>query len=95
MFVITPSSQVRKIITILSVVGEFPFSSIGLLGNRNYIYNQIYKHIYVNDYELPETNEIIRCQLFQLSGKAELKTIRFHKSGLQVLKHLDPAAYQS
>ena len=95
MFVITPSSQVRKIIIILSVVGEFPFSSIGLLGNRNYIYNQIYKHIYVNDYELPETNEIIRCQLFQLSGKAELKTIRFHKSGLQVLKHLDPAAYQS
>ena len=95
MFIITSSSQVRKMITILSVVGEFPFSAIGLLGNRNYIYNQIYKHIYVDDYELPDTDEIVRCQLFHLSGKAELKTIRFHKSGLQVLKRLDAAAYQS
>lgn len=95
MFVITPSSQVNKLITILSVVGEFPFSAIGLLGNRNYIYNQIYKHIHVDDYSFSESDEIIRCQLFQLSGRTELKTIRFHKSGLQVLKHLNAAAYQS
>ena len=95
MFVITPSSQVNKLIIILSVVGEFPFSAIGLLGNRNYIYNQIYKHIHVDDYSFSESDEIIRCQLFQLSGRAELKTIRFHKSGLQVLKHLNAAAYQS
>ena len=41
MFVITTSSQVSKMIEILSIVGEFPFSAIRMLGKRNYIYNQM------------------------------------------------------
>lgn len=95
MFVITTGSQVSKMIEILSIVGEFPFTAIGMLGKRNYIYNQIYKHIHVNDYSVPGAAEIIRCQLFQLSGRGALKTIRFHKSGLQVLEQWNKAAYLS
>lgn len=95
MFVITTGSQVSKMIEILSIVGEFPFSAIRMLGKRNYIYNQIYKHIHVNDYSVPGAAEIIRCQLFQLSGRGALKTIRFHKSGLQVLEQWNKAAYLS
>ena len=95
MFVITSGSQVSKMIEILSIVGEFPFSAIRMLGKRNYIYNQIYKHIHVNDYSVPGAAEIIRCQLFQLSGRGALKTIRFHKSGLQVLEQWNKAAYLS
>ena len=94
MFRITPSSQVTKLITILAVVGEFPFDARGLLGSERYFNNLIYKHTKADDYALPNTDTIIHCQLFQLSGRANLKSIRFHKSGLQILKHLDLAAYQ-
>ena len=94
MFRITPSSQVNKLLTILSVVGEFPFDSRGLLGSEGYFNNLIYKHTRPDDYSFSNSDIIIHGQLFQLAGKAELKTIRFHKTGLPILKHLNPIAYQ-
>ena len=94
MFRITPRSQVNKLLTILSVVGEFPFDSRGLLGSEGYFNNLIYKHTRPDDYTFSKSDKIIHGQLFQLAGKAELKSIRFHKTGLPILKHLDPIAYQ-
>ena len=94
MFRITPSSQVNKLLTILSVVGEFPFDSRGLIGSEGYFNNLIYKHTRPDDYSFSNSDIIIHGQLFQLAGKAELKTIRFHKTGLPILKHLNPIAYQ-
>ena len=94
MFRITPSSQVNKLLTILSVVGEFPFDSRGLIGSEGYFNNLIYKHTRPDDYAFSNSDKIIHGQLFQLAGKAELKTIRFHKTGLPILKHLNPIAYQ-
>ena len=94
MFRITPRSQVNKLLTILSVVGEFPFDSRGLLGSEGYFNNLIYKHTRPDDYSFSNSDKIIHGQLFQLAGKAELKTIRFHKTGLPILKHLNPIAYQ-
>ena len=94
MFRITPSSQVNKLLTILSVVGEFPFDSRGLIGSEGYFNNLIYKHTRPDDYAFSNSDKIIHGQLFQLAGKADLKTIRFHKTGLPILKHLNPIAYQ-
>ena len=94
MFRITHSSQVNKLLTILSVVGEFPFDSRGLIGSEGYFNNLIYKHTRPDDYSFSNSDIIIHGQLFQLAGKAELKTIRFHKTGLPILKHLNPIAYQ-
>ena len=94
MFRITPSSQVNKLLTILSVVGEFPFDSRGLIGSEGYFNNLIYKHTRPDDYSFSNSDIIIHGQLFQLAGKAELKSIRFHKTGLPILKHLNPIAYQ-
>ena len=94
MFRITPSSQVNKLLTILSVVGEFPFDSRGLIGSEGYFNNLIYKHTRPDDYAFSNSDKIIHGQLFQLAGKAELKSIRFHKTGLPILKHLNPIAYQ-
>ena len=94
MFRITPRSQVNKLLTILSVVGEFPFDSRGLLGSEGYFNNLIYKHTRPDDYTFSKSDKIIHGQLFQLAGKAELKSIRFHKTGLPILKHLNPIAYQ-
>ena len=94
MFRITTRSQVNKLLTILSVVGEFPFDSRGLLGSEGYFNNLIYKHTRPDDYTFSKSDKIIHGQLFQLAGKAELKSIRFHKTGLPILKHLNPIAYQ-
>ena len=94
MFRITTRSQVNKLLTILSVVGEFPFDSRGLLGSEGYFNNLIYKHTRPDDYSFSNSDKIIHGQLFQLAGKAELKSIRFHKTGLPILKHLNPIAYQ-
>ncbi|MBR5835689.1 MAG: hypothetical protein IKY66_05940, partial [Bacteroidales bacterium] len=63
-------------------------------GSEGYFNNLIYKHTRPDDYAFSNSDKIIHGQLFQLAGKAELKTIRFHKTGLPILKHLNPIGYQ-
>ena len=94
MFVLTPGSQICRLIEILAIVGEFPMASRHLLGKERFLYTLCYELNKVQDYHIPITGECYRCQLIQLSGRGKRKSIRFHKRALPLLEYLDPSAYR-
>lgn len=94
MFVLTPGSQVSRLIEILAIVGEFPMTSRHLLGKERFLYTLCYELNKVQDYLVPNTGARFRCQLLQLSGRGKRKSIRFHKRALPMLEYLDPKAYR-
>ena len=93
MITIKPGSHVHTLITVLALAGEFPMSSLGLLGSVRSYKDLIHKLTKEQTFRIPDTDERITCRLLTVSGKGKLKTIRFHKGGLVVLKQLNEVLY--
>lgn len=87
MIYIRTGSQLYKLITLLSLVGEYPISSVHLLGNE-----RVYKAL-IHNLTKPQkvrigTVELGLPRLFTISGKGKEKTLRFYKGALKVLNIL-------
>lgn len=82
---IRPGSQVLKIITILSVVGEFPTKSLHLFGNERVYKALVHKLTTPQTFRNSETGEEITVRLLTVTGKGERKTVRFYKKALPIL----------
>ena len=93
MITIKPGSHVHTLITVLALAGEFPMSSLGLLGSVRSYKDLIHKLTKEQTFRIPDTDERITCRLLTVSGKGKLKTIRFHKGGLVVLEQLNEVLY--
>ena len=93
MITIKPGSHVHTLITVLALAGEFPMSSLGLLGSVRSYKDLIHKLTKEQTFRIPDADERITCRLLTVSGKGKLKTIRFHKGGLVVLKQLNEGLY--
>lgn len=94
MITIRKGSQVQKLICVLAVTGEFPVRSIHLLGNKRTLKRLLLKLSESQEYRMENSDTRHRCRLIKMSGKGELKTIRFYKSALQLLEELDSDLYQ-
>lgn len=93
MITIRPGSHVHTIITILAFAGEFPMSSLGLLGSVRSYKDLIHKLMKEQTFRFPDSDERITCRLLTVSGKGKHKTIRFYKGGLVVLKQINEELY--
>lgn len=82
---IRPGSQVLNIITMLSVVGEFPTKSVHLLGNERVYKALIHKLATQQTFRNYETSEEMTVRLLTITGKGERKTMRFYKPAITVL----------
>ena len=94
MITIRPGSHVHTLIVLLSFVGEFPMSSLHLLGSVRSYKDLIRKLNQEQEFRFHDTDFRMTCRLLTVSGKKKYKTVRFHKSALPLLQNFDGRAYQ-
>lgn len=89
-----PGSQVHRLVTLLSVVGEFPARSIHLLGNKRVYMELIRKLTEPQIFRHYQTGTDFSCRLLTISGKGRDKTIRLYKGALPILNWIHPKSYE-
>ena len=87
-----PGSHAGSLLAVLSVVGEFPYSSLRLLGNERWFRKMVHKFTYKQTIYNSESGEKISCKLINISGKGSGKTIRLYKAALSILEWISPEA---
>lgn len=86
----TPGSQVWQLITLLSIVGEYPLGSRYLLGNKAVFKNLIHKLNQPQTFCNIKTGETIICRLLNVSGDSKNRNIRICKAALPILEWISP-----
>lgn len=92
---IRPGSQVYEILTLLSIVGEFPTCSLHLLGNERVYKALVSKLTEKQECCHTETGNVISTKLLTISGKGSNKTIRLFRKALPILSWLGADQYYS
>ncbi|MEY8389874.1 hypothetical protein AALA98_00655 [Lachnospiraceae bacterium 45-W7] len=87
-----PGSQVWQLITLLSVVGEFPFRSLGLLGNERVLKVLVTKLSMPQTVRNPQTEMEMTCRILTVTGRSSFKTVRLYKAALPILNWVHPEA---
>ena len=95
MITIRPGSHVHTLLTVLSFVGEYPVTALGLLGSVRSYKDLIHRLTMPQEFQVNGKVERFTCRLLTVSGKGKRKTIRLHKSALQLLKYWDEDAYDN
>ena len=90
---IRPGSQAGSLAAILSVVGEYPYSALHLLGNERYYRRTVKKLTEKNELYNSESGERLICKCLNLSGKGSGKTIRLYKDALPILNWISPETF--
>ena len=80
---------------ILSVVGEYPYSSLHLLGHEICFRRTVKKLTEKNELYNSESGEKLFCKCLNLSGKGSGKSIRLYKDALPILNWISPDALSS
>ena len=79
------------LMSLLSVSGEFPSRSLGILGDVRTVKAMVHKMENIQKIRL-SNGDILEIKLFQLSGKWNDRTVRLTKNALSVLNDLHPNA---
>ncbi len=94
MIILKPGSHAVRLITLLLYVGEFPYSSLDILGDRRtmmHIVNRLGKE---HDVKLTNGECVFQGRLITVSGKDRFRTIRINKYFLSVLETYLPEEYR-
>jgi len=86
MIYVRPGSRVDFLVTLLSIVGEFPYSALNLLGDERVYRKLIAKLSQKQSYCQTETGEVLTAKLLSVSGRGQLKTIRLYKKAHSLLE---------
>lgn len=94
MKILKPGSQLHRLISLLSVCGEFPVKSLDLLGNKR-LYRRVVSECTVPvTVQNPITKETISLpKIFILTGKGRMKTIRLYKGARPILTWIGEGKY--
>lgn len=87
-----PGSQVYRLVTLLSVVGEFPMRSIHLLGNER-VYKTLIAKLTSSQILRFDNGEETRCRLLTIAGRGAGKAIRLYKGALFLLTNFLASEY--
>ena len=85
-----PGSQVWQLITLLSIVGEYPLGSRHLLGNKAVFKNLVHKLNRPQTFCNIETGDTMTCRLLSVSGDDRNRNIRLCKVALPLLEWISP-----
>ena len=87
-------SRLYRLISLLSVCGEYPVRSLHLLGNKRMYRKLVDECMQPITIRNPETAEAISLpRLFNLCGKGRLKSIRLYGGALPILKWIGEGEY--
>ena len=87
-------SQLHRLVTMLSVVGEYPVCSLYLLGNERVYKALVHKLTRQEAIRNCITGEELTCRLLTVTGRAQSKSIRLYKGALPILDWLHQEAYR-
>ena len=80
-------SQAHRLVTLLSVAGEYPTRSIHILGNERVYKALVHKLISPETFYNPQTEtEFTPTRLFTVTGKSGFKSLRLRKSAFPILE---------
>lgn len=87
-------SQAHRLVTLLSVAGEYPVRSINILGNERVYKALIHKLTMPNSFYNPQTEiETAIARLFTITGKGALKSLKLYKGALPILEWIGAKEY--
>ncbi|MBQ2876492.1 MAG: hypothetical protein IJE25_05745 [Clostridia bacterium] len=94
MKILKPGSQLHRLISLLSVCGEFSVKSLDLLGNKR-LYRRVVSECTVPvTLQNPITKETISLpKIFILTGKGRMKSIRLYKGARPILTWIGEGNY--
>lgn len=95
MITLRPGSHAHQILTLLSVVGEFPYNSVYLLGNERTIKVLIHRLQEIQNFRFDKYGKSFTTKMLTISGKREMRTIRLYKGALPMIYELSPEAYKN
>ena len=81
-----------EMLTFLAYVGEFPYSSLHLLGNSEVYRKLISKLSQEQTFRIPNHPDRITGRALNISGSKSLKTIRLSQKGVAILEIANPEA---
>lgn len=85
MITVRPGSHAHDIITLLSVIGEFPVRSLHLLGNERVIKALVHRMTLLQEYRLPDDAQPrLTCKLLKITGEKSYKTLRLTKAAIPI-----------
>jgi len=93
MIFIRPNTQVYEILTLLSVVGEYPNCSIHLLGRERVYKALISKLTEKQTFCHAETGQVLSTKLLTISGRGANKTVRLFKKAIPILSWIGADEY--
>ena len=82
-----PGSQLRQLITMLSIVGEYPIRSLYLLGNERAYKALVHKLTTPETFRIPQTETELTIRLLTVTGKGNSRSVRFYKGALPMANH--------
>ena len=86
-------SQAFELLTLLSVVGEFPNCSIHLLGRERVYKALVSKLTEKQTFSHTETGQKLTTKLLTISGKGGAKTVRLYRKALPILEWIGASEY--
>jgi len=92
MVTVKEGSHVHQLLQLLSISGEFPASSLHLLGNERVVKALVHRLESVQDIRFSLEGQVLHTKMFQASGYREMRTIRLNKGALPLLEGLHPGA---
>ena len=94
MKILKPGSQLHRLISLLSVCGEFPVKSLDLLGNKR-LYRRVVSECTIPvTVQNPTTKETLSLpKIFILTGKGRMKSIRLYKGARPILTWIGEGEY--
>ena len=93
MITMRPGSRVGRLLFLLSIAGEFPASSLHLLGNERDLGRFIRRLEQVQEFRSDRGGTVYMTKLITVSGKRNARTIRLYKGALPLLSELHPDSF--
>lgn len=83
-----PGSQTYSLVSLLSIVGEFPTFSLALIGNRRTLYGLISKLSEIHEVRDVNENILMTGRIINVVGKGAKRRIRLDNDALPLLEYL-------
>lgn len=94
MIIFQPGSHAYRLVYVLLLVGEFPFRSLGLLGDERTMKAVAVRLTQSHEFVLKDTDVCFCGRIITISGKGNLKTIRLTRYAFSFIEQVMPELFR-
>lgn len=94
MIILKPGSHAFRLLILLLHVGEFPYCSLGILGDTRSVKYVVNRMAEIHDVNLYNGETVFHGRLVNVSGRGRFKTIRLNAYTFEFIKEYYPELFQ-